>query len=191
MNIAPKYHSKIGNKLITTFVLFVTIFIGTTGWFLYRTAKNSLDDELGGKLVAVAQAVTTQIDARFLMQLQPGDETTLTYANILNKLNKVKDATKVKRLYIFDRNNKSLVDTDNIKIGTEYIKLRFDKSELGSLWNGNSVHTVLFKGDDDVYYKSGYAPIKMDDKIVAAVGVDTSATFMKAIKTFRRSVILF
>lgn len=191
MNIAIKHHSKIGNKLIITFVLFVTIFIGTIGWFLYRTAKNSLDDELGGKLIAVAQAVTTQIDARFLMQLHPGDETTLTYANILNKLNRVKEATKVKRLYIFDRNNKSLVDTDNIKIGTEYIKLRFDKSELERLWNGNSVHTVLFKGDDGVYYKSGYAPIKMDEIVVAAVGVDTSATFMKAIKTFSRSVILF
>ncbi|MGQ9609647.1 MAG: ATP-binding protein [bacterium] len=192
MNVAIKYHGKIGNRLVITFVLFVTIFIGTTGWFLYRTAKNSLDDELGGKLIAVAQAVTTQIDARFLMQLQPGDETTLTYANILNKLNRVKEATKVKRLYVFDRHSKSLVDTEaDIKIGTEYIRLRFDKSELESLWNGNAVHTVLFKGDNNVFYKSGYAPIKINDEVVAAVGVDTSATFMKAIKTFRQSVILF
>lgn len=192
MNVAVKYHGKIGNKLVITFVLFVTIFIGTTGWFLYRTAKNSLDDELGGKLIAVAQAVTTQIDARFLMQLQPGDEKTLTYSNILYKLNRVKDATKVKRLYIFDRHSKSLVDTEaDIKIGTEYIRLRFDKSELESLWNGNAVHTVLFKGDNNVFYKSGYAPIKINDEVVAAVGVDTSATFMRVIKTFRQSVILF
>ncbi len=192
MNVAIKYHSKIGNKLVITFVLFVTIFISATGWFLYRTAKNSLDDELGGKLIAIAQAVTTQIDARFLMQLSPGDETTLTYANILNKLNKVKESTNVKRLYVFDKRNRSLVDTDsNIPIGTEYIKLKFDRSELESLWNGNAVHTVLFKGDDNIFYKSGYAPIKMNDDVVAAVGVDTSATFMKAIKTFRQSVILF
>lgn len=192
MNVATKYHGKIGNKLVITFVLFVTIFIGTTGWFLYRTAKNSLDDELGGKLIAVAQAVTTQIDARFLLQLQPGDESSLTYANILYKLNRVKDATNVNRIYIFDRHRKSLVDTyADINIGTEYFKLRFDKSELESLWNGNAVHTVLFKGDNNVFYKSGYAPMKINDEIVAAVGVDTSATFMKAIKTFRQSVILF
>ncbi|MEK7398060.1 MAG: hypothetical protein AAB116_14095, partial [Candidatus Poribacteria bacterium] len=118
------YKGKIGNKLVVTFVLFVTIFVGSTGWFFYRSAKNSLDSELGGRLVAIAQAVTTQIDGVFIVQLLPGDEATLTYANYLKKLNSVKEATGVKRLYIFDRNNKSLVDTDDsVPIGTEYIKL--------------------------------------------------------------------
>jgi len=186
------YRGKIGNKLVVTFVLSVTIFVGATGWFLYRTTKNSLDNELGGKLVAIAQAATTQIDGMFLMQLSPGDEVTLTYSNLLNKLEKVKEATNVKRVYIFDRGNRSLVDTDiDVPIGTEYIKLKFDRSELGSLWRGDSVHTVLFRGDDGMYYKSGYAPIKANGEIVAAVGVDTSATFMRAIKSFRRSVVIF
>jgi signal transduction histidine kinase len=186
------YKGRIGNKLVVTFVLFVTIFIGLTGLFLYRSAKNSLDEELGGKLVAIAQAVTTQIEGVFVTQLMPGDEGTLTYANLLNKLNNVKQATEVKRLYIFDRNNRSIIDTDeNIIIGTEYVRLRFEKSELESLWNGKSVHTVLFKGDDGVYYKSGYAPIKVNDLVVAAVGVDTSATFMNAIKAFGRNVVIF
>jgi len=189
--ISP-YKGRIGNKLIVTFVLFVTIFVGSTGWFLYRSAKNSLDNELGGRLVAVAQTVTTQIEGIFVTQLLPGDETTLTYANVLKKLNNVKQATGVKRLYIFDKNNRSLVDTDEtIPIGTEYIKLRFDKSELESLWNGNSVNTVLFKGDDGSYYKSGYAPIFVDGVVVSAVGVDTSATIMEAIRAFGRNVVIF
>ncbi|MDQ1327887.1 MAG: hypothetical protein QG641_1171, partial [Candidatus Poribacteria bacterium] len=142
MNVAKKtnimskiipYKGRIGNKLIVTFVLFVTIFVGSTGWFLYRSAKNSLDNELGGRLVAIAQAVTTQIEGIFVTQLLPGDEITLTYANVLKKLNNVKQATGVKRLYIFDKNNRSLVDTDEtIPIGMEYIMLRFDKSELES-----------------------------------------------------------
>ena len=80
------YKGRIGNKLVITFVLFVTIFVGSTGWFLYRSAKNSLDNELGDKLVAIAQVVTTQIEGVFVTQLSPGDENTLTYANILNKL---------------------------------------------------------------------------------------------------------
>jgi two-component system, OmpR family, sensor kinase len=189
--ISP-YKGRIGNKLVITFVLFVTIFVGSTGWFLYRSAKNSLDNELGGKLVAIAQTVTTQIEGIFVTQLLPGDETTLTYANVLKKLNNVKQATGVKRLYIFDKNNRSLVDTDEtIPIGTEYSKLRFDKSELQSLWNGNSVHTVLFKGTDGAYYKSGYAPIIVDGAVVSAVGVDTSATIMEAIRAFGRNVIIF
>ncbi len=186
------YKGRIRNRLVVTFVLFVTIFVGSTGWFLYRSAKNSLDEELGGKLVAIAQTVTTQIDGLFVTQLSPGDENTLTYANLFNKLNNVKDATKVKRLYIFDTENQSLVDTDeSFAIGTEYVRLKFDRSELESLWDGNSVHTVLFKGDDGFFYKSGYAPIKIDDEVVAAVGVDTSATFMLAIRAFGRNVIIF
>ena len=168
-----------------TFVLFVTIFVGSTGWFLYGTAKNSLDNELGGKLVSIAQAATTQISGMFVTQLARGDESTLTYVNLLNKINKVKEATNVKRVYIFDRENRSLVDTDmDIHIGIEYFQLRFDRSELESLWQGDSVHTVLFTDEDGVYYKSGYAPIKFDGEVVAALGVDTSATFMEAIKSF-------
>ena len=186
------YTGRIGNKLVVTFVLFVTIFVGATGWFLYRTTKNSLDDELGGKLVAIAQSAATQIYGLSVMQLAPGDEETLTYDNLLNKIRKVKEATNVKRVYIFGRDNRSLVDTDmDIPIGMEYIKLRFDRAELESLWRGDSVHTVLFRGDDGVYYKSGYAPIKINDEIVAAVGVDTSATFVAAIKRFRRNVVIF
>lgn len=186
------YRGKIGNKLVVTFVLFVTIFVGTTGWFLYGITKSNLDSELGSKLVAIAQSTATQIYGMSVMQLSPGDEETLTYANLLIKLKRVKEATDVKRVYIFDRENRSRVDTDaDIPIGTEYIKLKFDRSELKSLWNGNSVHTVLFQGDDGVHYKSGYAPIRADGEVVAAVGVDTSATFMKAIKGFRRSVVIF
>jgi len=195
INIMKKnipYKGRIGNKLVITFVLFVTIFVGSSGWFLYRSAKNSLDNELGGRLVAIAQAVTTQIDGVFITQLLPGDEITLTYANILKKLNNVKQATDVKRLYIFNKDNRSLADTDEtVPIGAEYVKLRFDRSELESLWNGNSVHTVLFKGEDGTYYKSGYAPIMIDGSVVAAVGVDTSATIMEAIRTFGRSVVIF
>jgi len=187
-----KYKGRIGNKLVVTFVLFVTVFVGSTGWFLYRSTKNSLDNELGAKLVAIAQAVTTQIDGTFLHSLTPGDEETLTYRNLLYKLTNVKDTTEVKRLYIFDRDNRSLVDTDtDVPIGTEYIKLRFDKSELESLWVGKSVHTILFKGDDGAYYKSGYAPVMVDGEVVAAVGVDTSATIMGAIRDFRGNVIIF
>jgi signal transduction histidine kinase len=186
------YKGSIGNKLVITFVLFVTIFVGSTGWFLYRATKNSLDNELGGKLVAIAQAAKTQIDGMSVMQLSPGDEGTLTYANLLNKLKRVKEATNAKRVYIFDRENSSLVDTDpDVSIGTEYIRLRFDRSELESVWRGDSVHTVLFTGDDGIYYKSGYAPIEANGEIVAAVGVDTSATFIEAIRSFRRSVIIF
>ena len=142
--------------------------------------------------MAIAQSATTQIDGMFVMQLSPGDEKTLTHANLLNKLKRVKKVTNVKRVYIFDRENRSLVDTDTeILIGTEYIKLKFDRSELESLWTGESVHTILFTGDDGIYYKSGYAPIRVNGEVVAAVGVDTSATFMRAIKSFRRSVVIF
>ena len=133
MRRASIYRGKIGNKLVVTFVLFVSIFVVSTGWFLYGTTKNSLDNELGGKLVAIAQAVTTQIDESFpdYLPLLSNGAARRTHANLLNKLMKVKEATNVKRVYIFDRENRSLVDTDeDFPIGTEYIKLKFDKSEV-------------------------------------------------------------
>ena len=186
------YNGRIRNKLVIPFVLFVTVVIGGSGWFLYRSTKRSLEDQLGDKLIVIAQMAATQISGDLVTRLKPGDEESRTYANLIRKLERIKEATGAKRLYVFDPRNRSLLDTgEDVSIGREYVKLRFDGSELEAVWRGRASHSILFRGSDGAFYKSGFAPIKVKDRVVAAVGVDVSATFLTTIEGFRRSVLAF
>ncbi|MCK5327082.1 MAG: hypothetical protein KAR36_00645, partial [Candidatus Latescibacteria bacterium] len=105
------YNGRIRNKLVIPFVLFVTVVIGGSGWFLYRSTKRSLEDQLGDKLIVIAQMAATQISGDLVTRLKPGDEESRTYANLIRKLERIKEATGAKRLYVFDPRNRSLLDT--------------------------------------------------------------------------------
>ena len=187
------HRGKIGNRLVVTFISFVTLIIGLSGWLLYRSARRNLDDELGTKLIAIAQTVAVQIDPGVLLRLEPGYEESRTYRNILRKLQRTKDATDVRKLYIFDSQNRGIVDSDpNVPIGYEYVRLKSDLRELRSVWSGKAAHSVLFKGNDGRFYKTGYAPLIDDQgKTVAVVAVQTGAAFVRTIENFKRNVIMF
>jgi len=183
---------KIGNKLAIIFGLLILSAIFVCGWYLYNQTKHNLDKELGQRLVDIAQIVATHTNGGIITRLVPGNETGLIYRNLVSELEQIKQRTTVKRIYIFDKKHRSLVDTQkNVTIGTEYLRLKFDQLELEKVWNKKATASVLFLGEEEQYYKSGYAPILLDNNVVAAVGVDASATFLQILKGFRRNVFTF
>jgi len=183
---------KIGDKLAITFGLLILSAILVCGWYLYGQTKHHLDKELGQRLVDIAQTIATHSNGLIITQLVPGNEDGLTYRNLASQLNRIKQTTQVKRIYIFDEHHRSLVDTEiRIPIGTEYLKLKFDQLELERVWQKEGAASVLFMGEDEHYYKSGYAPILVDDKVLAAVGVDASATFLQILQQYKNNVFTF
>ena len=187
-----RYPGRIGGKLVATFVLFVALLLGGSGWVLYHLTRTGLEDDLGGKLMAIAGIAAQEINPNLLMRLRPGDEGSRTYTNLRRKFLNIQEATGARRLYAFDRQGGSLLDTEaEAVIGRPYVKLKFDRTELEQVWAGEVAHSVLFEGTDGRMYKSGYAPIHSDGEIVAAVGVDIGATFLATVRRFRRTVLLF
>ena len=169
----------------------VVLVVGFCGFLLYTAARDSLDDELGKKLIAVAGAVTAQIDGEGVIQLRPGDEGSRTYRNIRQKLMRIRFNTDVKRIYFFDLNLLSLVETDEgVPIGIDYPKLRFDEVELRAVRKGIPAASVLFKGVDGLFYKSGYWPVFVNGEVMAVLGVDASATFLASIRSIRRNLFI-
>jgi len=183
---------KISNKLTITFGLLISSAIFVCGWYLYGQIKYHLDQELGQRLVDIAQAIAVHSNGNIITQLVPGNESGLTYTNLVSQLNLIKQKTEVSRIYIFDKNHRSLIDTHpSIPIGTEYVKLKFDQLELEGVWGKKGFASVLFLGEDKNYYKSGYAPILFRNEVVAAVGVDAGAAFLHILKKSRRNVLSF
>ena len=191
MTERARYPGRIGNKLVAIFVLFVAVLIGGSGWVLYHLTRTALEDDLGSTLTAIAGIAAQEINPNLLMRLRPGDEGGRTYTNLRGKLLRMQAATGARRLYAFDREGGSLVDTEpDVPIGRSYVKLKFDRTELTRVWAGQTAHSVLFEGTDARMYKSGYAPVRSGEEIVAVIGVDIGATFLETVRSFGRTVLL-
>ncbi|MGA1867822.1 MAG: ATP-binding protein [bacterium] len=183
---------RIGDKITITFGLLIFSAIFVCAWYLYSQTRHHLEKELGQRLVDIAQTIAHQLNGEIIRHLVPGNERGVTYHNLVRQLNQVRENTAVSRIYIFDKNHCSLVDTQaSVPIGTEYLNLTFDQLEMEYVWQKKGVSSVLFLGEDGRYYKSGYAPIVVGGEVVAALGVDASAAFLHIMRRFRRSVVSF
>jgi len=180
-------------KLIVSFVAFVVPILAASGFFYYETARRSLDAELGERLVAVAQATATRFNPLIVSSFVPGDEAGQTYRSYRKSLVMIRDRTNLKRLYLFDRNYRSLLDTEEgIPVGTPYARLNFQQAEIQSCLAGKPAASVLFQGEDGVYYKSGFAGLEdASGEVLAFVGADAGAGYLDLIAGLRRSIMVF
>ena len=183
--------TRIGHKLILSFVLLVMVVVGLSGWVLFELTDRSLERQMRDHLVSVATLVSTKLSGNVLRYLHEGREHSTLYRTLAGKLQRAEQGVGARHIFVFDRQYRSLLDTDGLMpIGREYPKLLFHRRELERVWKGHTAHSVLFY-DGDVPYMTGYAPIFHDGEVVAAVGVEIGAGFVDSIRIFGRSVLIF
>ncbi len=185
--------TRLRTKLILTYVMFVVPVLAVSGFFYYESARRSLDAELGERLVAVAQATATRYDPLIISSFERGDEQGRTHQSYRASLVQIRERTNLKRLFVFDPELRSLLDTeDGIPIGTPYARLRFQQAETTACLEGRPTASVLFRGEDRVWYKSGFAAIvDRQGRAVAIVGTDASADYLSHIAGLRKSILAF
>jgi len=185
-----KIHQNIRTRLIFLFVLQVIIILVLIGFYLNWQIRTTLEQELAKTLQAIAASTAVQIEPDFLLTLNPGDEANRTYRNIQRKLLDIRDVTGMKRIYIFRADKTSLADTQpNVPVGVEYLHLQFNVKEMTHVFSGKPASSILFEGEDDRYYKSGFAPISVNGVVVAAVGVDGSAQTLDSVRQIQRNLL--
>lgn len=172
-------------KLLGVYLVPTVATFAGFGALAYWVASRSLEAELGRRLTSVAAAAAAQIGDESLALLQPGDETLRTYRNVKKRLEELRQATGVARIYVFDRGRTSRSDTqDGVPIGERYFRLDADRRELDAAFAGTPSASVLFRGRDGALYKSGYARVSSE----FAVGVDAAASFYEQLARFRRTL---
>lgn len=183
--------TRIGHKLILSFVLLVMVVVGLSGWVLFELTDRSLERQMRDHLVSVAALVSTNLSGNVLRYLHPGREHSNLYRTLVGKLQRAEQEVGARHIFVFDRQYRSLLDTDGLMpVGREYPKLLFHRQELERVWKGHTAHSVLFY-DGEVPYMTGYAPIFDRGEVVAAVGVEIGAGFVDSIRVFGRSVLIF
>ena len=179
-------------RIIAVFAAVVVPTIGVLGYFFYSSQREALDNSLGQRLVSVAQTAATRFNPLILSSFVPGDEQGRSYTSYRRNLITIRDRTGLSRLYIFDRNGNSLLDTrENVPPGTPYARLEFQSHEIEQALAGGGVASFLFRGEDGVWYKSGFAPvIDADGSVVAVVGADAGASYLTHLEKLRQTVFI-
>lgn len=183
-------------KLVIAFVLPTVTLFSLFAVFAYEVQREDLEAELGRRLEAVASAAATRLRGKYLVDLAAGDEEeNLYYSGGMKRLEQVRAATGVERLYVFDKEFNTRLDTAGAAIGDRQFQAEIDRRELASLFvNGQSASSLLFDGVDGRAYKAGYAPLfKSEDEpeVVLAIGADAPADFFDRLAGLRRQLILY
>jgi len=187
----PTFRSRLFFKFIIPYIFLIVTVFSFSGWLFFSSASEALDAELSRRLVGVADLIARTVNPTFLMRIQPGDEDTSLYRIILEELEKIREATQVKDIHLFDRQNRVIVDLDGTQaIGEEDLLLQIDSYELDQVWRGHAVSSVLYRGRDSRFYKAGYAPLRDEQgRIIAGVGVEVGVDFMQIIDRVRGQFI--
>lgn len=178
-------------RIILSYTIFIIAVFSISSWFFYRYSQSTLEKELEMRLLNTAEIAASTIQVNYLMKLEPGDEDTPLHAFLIRNLEKIKDASKARDIFVFDRQNRVLLDADmEVPIGKEYLLLKLDLAELETVWQGIPSASTLYWGMDGKLYKSGYAPIKDENgNIVAVVGIEAGAEFLEIVNRLRTQML--
>jgi signal transduction histidine kinase len=182
-------------KLLLAYVLPTLALFSLFAYFAYDNARRDLEAELGTRLASIAASTATQIRGKYLLSLAPGDESDRAYLNTKRKLEAIKTATELERLFVFRADHTSLCDTEAIPIGSAYPELALDKHELSRVFSARkATSSLLFGGKDGVLYKAGYSPIVASEEdltVVGAVRVEAPAVYFARLVALKRHLLRY
>jgi len=98
----------IRTRLILLFIISFLVIFSIAGCYLLWEIRATLDEALGKNLEAMAKVIAMEIDPNFLAYLQPGDEGSRTYQNILGVFERFQTVTDVSRIYLFGNDLRSI-----------------------------------------------------------------------------------
>jgi signal transduction histidine kinase len=177
-------------KLLVAYLVPTVATFAGFGLLAHWVARGALEEELGRRLTSVAASAAAQVGDENLALLQPGDESTRTYRNTQKRLETLRAASGVARIYVFAPDGTSRCDTRaGTPIGERYYALDAHRSELARVFAGAAAASVLFRGHDGGLYKSGFAPLAGGAGAVEyAVGVDGAASLYDQLSGLRRTL---
>ncbi|MBW1807218.1 MAG: HAMP domain-containing histidine kinase [Deltaproteobacteria bacterium] len=176
-------------KLLIAYLIPVAFIVSGIGYLAYRAARVAMENQLGESLISAARVAATLVGKPRAVRLAPGDEESRTYTTLKQKLRNLKEAAQAESIYLFDLDERALVDSDGVfSIGEPIVKLAADRLELKAVFAGANSSSVLFRGLYGRLYKTGFSPVRIDGEIVAAVGVDGSARFFGPLAELGRTL---
>lgn len=177
-----KSRMSIRAKILAGMIVCVLIVTNMIGWTFIFQAKNTLLEQCKKTAKSSAQIAAQRIDGDILEQINPGDENTDNYKEILSELQDFLCGEDIKFIYTMRMNDDKLefivdADTeDGAAIGEEYEIY----DEIAETFNGDATVDSQMTSDEWGDFYSAFAPVyNSKNNVVGIVGVDCSATAIK------------
>jgi len=169
------------------YLLVILVIVLVFGTLFFSTAKTHLEGEIGQKLKDIASIAAKNAPPERLELIKPGDDQTRMVLRLKEKLNEIREATGVEKVFIFRPDGTSIVDpSPKYAIGSTNVLSHFEQSFLGELQRGRPVNTVSYRSASHQFYISAYAPIlDRDGRLCAIVGVDAGTKEIEVIEQMR------
>lgn len=176
--------------LIATIIPITTIFIALIP-ISYYYLKAGFDREIEQRLISIASISASLPNIEYAAELEEGDEDSRVYNFLVNRLRSIKKASSLKSIFIFDREYRLLVSSEGGRIGKTMSRLLLDREELQEVFGGGKSSSILFKGDDGLFYKNAYVPAIFgeNNEVIAVMGVSASATYFETLNNIRNGLI--
>lgn len=182
---------RIRTQLILFVITQVGLLLAAAGFYLQWQMQQLVEKELGTRLVAVAR-IAAQLTEKAttvwpVTSLQPGDEESRRMAELRRELVPMLTSAELSRLVVFSLQYEIYFDSRNeLRIGQEYVRLRFDAAEIARAADGEPGSAKLFTDANQQPFKAAYAPLREENHIRAIVGVEGSAASLQAVAETRR-----
>jgi signal transduction histidine kinase len=161
------------------------------GFFAHQLARRALEDELGRRLETAAAGAAATILPEQLRAIGPGDEASLTYANVRRRLEAARGRLGVRRVLAVTADLSARGDTAGaLALGAQAYELTADRAEIARAAAGTPAASPLFAGHDGVLYKRAYAAVGDPGEVAGLVAVEGNADYPAVLAAFRRSMIL-
>ena len=175
-------------RLLLAFLIPTLLVLSLGGFGLYRASRNVLEEELGRSLSGIAASVSGQLKGERVLSVEAQDaqgEGSRTWRSLTAQLGELKQRTGVRRILVTDSERRARVDVGGtLAPMTEATELLRDGLEIQRVLAGeNASSQVLFEGTDGLLYKTGYAPLLSDGKVVGVIAVEGSAAFFGPLTT--------
>ena len=146
------------------------------GLFAHQIARRALEDELGRRLETAAAGAAATILPEQLRAIGPGDEASLTYANVRRRLETARARLGVRRVMAVTTDLGARGDTAGaLGLGAQAYELSADRAEIARAMAGTPAASPLFASHDGVPYKRAYAAVGEPGAVAGLVAVEGNA----------------
>jgi signal transduction histidine kinase len=179
---------KLTHQLTWLFIFLVGSVLALFGVMAYTLSSTSLESELGRHLVATARLKALALPPSLVGAVLPGGSAA---ERLRNKAAELARESGLEAVQVMRPDAVVLADTlDPSNEGKPYAYLQLDSTEWEMALKGNSQATPLFQGRGGRYFKSAYAPVSREGKVIAVVRVEASADFLSEVRRFGTSMLV-
>ncbi len=174
-------------KQIVLYLLLILAVVGVTGRLFFSTARTHLEQEVGRRLEYVARIAARHTPIERLELIRADDDEARMVLRLEQKLDEIREATGIHRLYVFRPDRTALLDADPaIRIGSTYDVPQLSPQDDRTLGLGVAVRSVGYAASGGELRMSAFAPINSEDgRLYAIVGVEGSSRELQIVEQMR------